>query len=315
MRSLGGRRWLACGASTALAVGLVAVGPGWACTPTASIAVEPKVGPPSSLVMVSGQGFVADRPVDIHWNSMTGPVLASPMGPSFSTKIVVPDVAAGSYYVIATARGSDGSLAGRSSAAFEVTSPPPTTTTTTTTTTTNPAPAGPTGATGQTDATAPPTTAQPVQAYVPQAAATTTATSTPQPPGTAGAVPAGGRAPSGATTTLASGGTARPPAASAPASGSTAPAVTSSPDQGTPPSAPGAGSSSPGGDGRDGSDGGDAGDATLAAAASARQPGSDGDALLPTGLAVLGLLVSAGGLVVVRAKGATPRRPVDGVPG
>lgn len=129
--------------AVAVGVGLVAGGPTEAAT---QVTLSPASGPPGTEFVVTGTGFAA-LPVEIRWGGLTGPVIATAMGPAFSVTAVVPDSPPNSHPVMAVV--TDGNAVSTSSASFQVTggkapAPVDTTTTTTTevTTTTAAAPAG-----------------------------------------------------------------------------------------------------------------------------------------------------------------------------
>lgn len=120
----------------ALLMGLVLIGAGsgaLACTPGASMSVNPRTGAAETTATVKGTSFI-EGDVEIRWHTMTGLVLGTARGPSFSTSVTIPNVEPGVYYVLAIARDATGELRGKSSSPFEVTA----TTTTTTSTTTAP---------------------------------------------------------------------------------------------------------------------------------------------------------------------------------
>ncbi len=66
--------------------------------------------------MVNGS-WAATQGVQIHWNGLGGPVLATAQGPNFSVDVKVPQVAPGVYYLTATDAGGTA----RTSKALEVT--------------------------------------------------------------------------------------------------------------------------------------------------------------------------------------------------
>lgn len=102
------------------AVGLVIGGASlaWACTRNPSISLSPSFGRAGSQTQVTGSSFLPGEPVEIRWNSATGPVLgrAAPKPDySFSVPVVVPaDAPNGTYYIVAIAPAS------RAQAAFQV---------------------------------------------------------------------------------------------------------------------------------------------------------------------------------------------------
>lgn len=129
----------AMGIGFAAGVGLLGAGStAWACTSTPSMTLQPSAG----VAAASGPGapaaFAASAPkstvtvnvrdgawapteaVQIHWNGLAGPLLATTQGRNFSTPIEVPDTAPGVYYVTAT--GTSGLT--RVSQALEITGGP-----------------------------------------------------------------------------------------------------------------------------------------------------------------------------------------------
>ena len=72
-----------------------------ACSATTNIALGSGQGPSGSTVSVRGAAF-AGGPVQIHWGSVTGPLLATPVGATFSVRVTIPDVAPGLYYIDAS---------------------------------------------------------------------------------------------------------------------------------------------------------------------------------------------------------------------
>lgn len=71
---------------------------------------------------VEGTDFFSGGPVEIRWNSATGPLLATATGPDFSTDVTIPDAPPGSYVVLAVGRERQQTFVAR--AAFEVKFPP-----------------------------------------------------------------------------------------------------------------------------------------------------------------------------------------------
>lgn len=86
------------------ATAAIGVGSGaWACTPTASIKANPVPGvPEGSRAVVVGSSFKAGAPVEIRWNSSSGPLLATAAGPDFATEVAIPGNAKdGMHYLVA----------------------------------------------------------------------------------------------------------------------------------------------------------------------------------------------------------------------
>lgn len=106
---------------------LTGVGLAWACSPNANISVGGPTGasgPAGSPATVRGSAFDAGSVV-VHWNSASGPVLATLQGASWSTAITIPDDSPGLHYVVAIGHDAGGAVAGQASALFEITAPEP----------------------------------------------------------------------------------------------------------------------------------------------------------------------------------------------
>ncbi|MDP1805925.1 MAG: hypothetical protein Q8K72_12210, partial [Acidimicrobiales bacterium] len=115
----------------AVGVGVLGIGPAGAAT---ELRLSPASGPPGTAFVVTGTGFAA-LPVEIRWGGLSGPVIATAMGPAFSVPGVVPDSPPNSHPVLAVV--TDGGSVSTSSASFQVTAgeaPAPAETTTTITT-------------------------------------------------------------------------------------------------------------------------------------------------------------------------------------
>lgn len=107
------RRALVCVAG-GIAVMLMAVSASFACASLALIEVTPTVVRAGQEVNWKGTFFIKDEPVQVRWNALDGPVLATATPPSADNglhgnwrfvegKMTIPaDVRAGSYMVIAT---------------------------------------------------------------------------------------------------------------------------------------------------------------------------------------------------------------------
>lgn len=169
----------------------VVVALGLAATPAsaaAQVTLSPASGPPGTEFVVTGTGFGA-LPVEIRWGGLSGPVLATAIGPDFSVIAVVPDSPANSHPVMAVV--TNGASVFTSSASFQVTgagvAPPEGTSTSTSTTTPAAAAVSPGtgrgGASGGVDGGVGPGPAGPVATTTPSTAtgagAGSTATSTP----------------------------------------------------------------------------------------------------------------------------------------
>jgi len=116
------RFWLV--ACCALAPLLVVASVAWACTPQATIGVQPAAALSGSAVAVEGADFSSGGPVEIRWNSASGPLLATATGPEFSADIRIPDVPPGVYTVLAVGRDQQGNVVGYARTSFKVEPPP-----------------------------------------------------------------------------------------------------------------------------------------------------------------------------------------------
>ena len=111
--------------TTVLLVGSAA----WACTPGAeSFSSRPQSGPPGTDVTLSGSGFAtasSTQPgvVEIRWNAVDGPLLATAAAPDFSQAVTIPDVAPRTYMIMAVQRDNQGSVTTSKATAFAVTQP------------------------------------------------------------------------------------------------------------------------------------------------------------------------------------------------
>lgn len=106
----------------ALAGGLV--GQAWACTPLAAVTLSQLAAGAESRVTVNGTAFHSGVPVEIRWNGVTGPVLATATGPDFSVPVTVPgDADPGAYYILAVQRDAEGTIIGRGASTFAVAEP------------------------------------------------------------------------------------------------------------------------------------------------------------------------------------------------
>lgn len=111
-----------------LAVGAAAPGllawasAAWACSSAAQMGrISPTAALSDQELTVTGTYFVHD--VEVRWAGLNGPVLGRAIGPTFSMRITVPEVAPGVYGVTAIGRNPDGSIAGQSSSTLKVLAP------------------------------------------------------------------------------------------------------------------------------------------------------------------------------------------------
>lgn len=115
----------------ALVIPLAAAALAWACAPIATIgssadgSLSPSEGPPGSQTRVEGRGF-PPAPVAIHFDDVSGPLLATTSGPEFSEVVTIPDNATpGVHYIVATAPSAKASATFRVTAAPTSTAPGP----------------------------------------------------------------------------------------------------------------------------------------------------------------------------------------------
>ena len=94
----------------------------WACTPSAQISARPGSGRGGDQITVVGGAWDTLGPIDIHWNSVDGPVLASASGSTsdFSVSVRIPEVAPDIYTIVATQPRLGGGVT-KAAAAFQVT--------------------------------------------------------------------------------------------------------------------------------------------------------------------------------------------------
>lgn len=83
-----------------LAVPLTVASLAYACVPAGSVTVSPESAPSGSTITVTARNFPAQE-VAVYWNGLTGPRLATGMGPVLTAEVRVPNVAAGAYVISA----------------------------------------------------------------------------------------------------------------------------------------------------------------------------------------------------------------------
>ena len=92
--------------SVAALVASVAPVVAFACTNIPEIQAGVYNAPALSRTTVSLTGF-ADAPVQVHWNSVDGPVLATVAGPVAAFSVTLPDAAPNVYYLYAVQQSGD----------------------------------------------------------------------------------------------------------------------------------------------------------------------------------------------------------------
>ena len=100
----------------------------WACSVQAGISTERTSGPPGTHVTVRGTLFVPGQPVEIRWNEVGGPVLATTRASAdqtawISTTVTIPNASPDTYALVAVGRDDQGRVAGTAPAPFTVTAP------------------------------------------------------------------------------------------------------------------------------------------------------------------------------------------------
>lgn len=104
--------------SAAIAVGVAL--PAWACVPQPLVTIEPAAsGPAGSEVTV--EGVALNGRVEVRWNAIDGPLLATGSGPEISAAVAIPSVSPGLYSVVVVEREPGGGLGSSGRAAFLVT--------------------------------------------------------------------------------------------------------------------------------------------------------------------------------------------------
>ena len=107
-----------------LALPVIGAALAWACSPSAEITVDQSgVAQSGQSVSVTGRAFEAGGRVEIRWNSAGGPVLATAVGPSFTTSVTIPAAQADAHTLVAIgyeAPPEEETVAGQSSATVRV---------------------------------------------------------------------------------------------------------------------------------------------------------------------------------------------------
>jgi len=108
------RKWVAA-AGTAMGVVLTVAATAWACVSGPAVNLSTTTVKAGDEVMVTGTGFRQPHPVDVRFNALDGPVLATFDAPGSDRSIagtvtIPPGTAAGNYVLIVSQSGPDGSL-------------------------------------------------------------------------------------------------------------------------------------------------------------------------------------------------------------
>lgn len=100
---------------------LGAISYAWACTPSAATTLSAPSGAAEERVTMNGTAFHKGVPVEIRWNSVSGPVLATATGPDFSLPVTIPaDAKPDAYYLFAVQHDDRGNVIGRGASTFDV---------------------------------------------------------------------------------------------------------------------------------------------------------------------------------------------------
>ncbi|MHB1535607.1 MAG: hypothetical protein ACYC1D_13560 [Acidimicrobiales bacterium] len=127
-----GIRRLLVGLGTMGAALVIGASPAWACTNLATMNLSNASGTPGTNVTVTGSSFAAAKagpavPVQLHWNSVTGPVLATAIPDAtgnISAAVTIPQAQPGYYVLVATQQSKGVNEYGTPArAAFQVISP------------------------------------------------------------------------------------------------------------------------------------------------------------------------------------------------
>lgn len=110
------------GAGLVLAVAVLATATAaWACLPQPYIVVQPRSsGPAGSEIVVEGARF-GEGPIEVRWNGLDGPQLASATGPDFTVTAAIPSDPPGLYTLLVVSRASDGGVDSVQRAVFDIT--------------------------------------------------------------------------------------------------------------------------------------------------------------------------------------------------
>ena len=97
----------------------------FACTTQIEVRVDPPYGLSGSQARVTSRGYLPGEPVEIRWNSASGPVLGRATG-DFSMIVTIPaDARPGVSYIVAVANAGERDVTrGRPTVPFEVTTSP-----------------------------------------------------------------------------------------------------------------------------------------------------------------------------------------------
>lgn len=108
-------RRFALGAAASIAVLVAAASTAWACVSGPAVNLSTIQAKPGDEITLTGTGFRLAEPVDIRWNALDGPILATTAEPEdrmVSATFTVPAGATpGNYVVVASQSKPDGSLA------------------------------------------------------------------------------------------------------------------------------------------------------------------------------------------------------------
>ena len=103
----------------ALAATMAAAALAWACAPAGYLSLSPPSGAPGTQVTATASGFPTAE-VAIHWETVTGNVLATGMGPGFSTSLTIPSNAAPCSHLLVAATTDEHATHTQAPATFTV---------------------------------------------------------------------------------------------------------------------------------------------------------------------------------------------------
>lgn len=108
------RRFMIMALPAIVVVAAASTAAAYACTNLATLDLSAPSGAPGTALSVTGSSFTPNLPVVLHWNSLTGPALATvnagPTG-SIAASVTVPSTAQPGDYVIVATENSHGQAA------------------------------------------------------------------------------------------------------------------------------------------------------------------------------------------------------------
>lgn len=98
------------GGSIAVVASVLVAATSWACVPSPIVVAHPAAsGPPGTEITLEGAHF-RPQPVEVRWNAVDGPLLATATGMQFAVKVTIPASPAGLYSIFVLSRNADAGL-------------------------------------------------------------------------------------------------------------------------------------------------------------------------------------------------------------